>query len=207
MSDLQKTVQLYKANRKKVFAVIRAVVFSVAVIYHLFFAVFYAVGVSSGKYGEKQLTLADFEHVAVEPTGENGIETVTDDSQLIYNRPVRNIYIRFDFSRDPGEIVSYYNSKGDNSWSRSKVAYGRKYDDGVIFYYPPGTGQARIDLGIFSSVKIQVKEIVADKPVARTIAGISGTTVFITAVAPMIIFTLLDTIAEGCIFLVEKKRK
>ena len=154
------------------------------------------VGLKTGFYQQKSLNLHDFEHVGVELINDMAMVNATGDTQLIYTGNVRNIYIKCDFSVDPGEFVAFY-SKADNyAFGRHKMVYARQEDGFYVFRFPLGTRQVRIDTGVEPSIQVNFDRINLNTSSFRDITDINTGYLFYIMVLPVLVFSILQTLAD-----------
>lgn len=126
------------------------------VVLHLVYGACIAL---SGRFAAKDLTVSDFEAVGAMPAGYQTVLTTTDDDQLIYDGPVRELDIIFISSQDPGEMVAFYTHKPNGEFGTDRMVYAQKYGDGYRFVFPDSTCRVRLDLGVYPDVWFDFLEI------------------------------------------------
>lgn len=144
------------AHFARLLAVLYALTAAAVVVLHLI----YGAGIAlSGRFAAKDLSVADFEVVGAMPVGYQTVLTTTDDDQLIYDGPVRELDIVFASSQDPGELVAFYTHKANGGFGTDRMVYAQKYGDGYRFIFPDSTCRVRLDLGVYPEVWFDFFEI------------------------------------------------
>lgn len=165
-----------------------------ALCFNGLFGVINGIGIASGKYPEQHLTLGDFTIIDGEIIDEMTLDNMSNDTQLIYNGPIRNLYIKCTFSENPGEFITFYNQKGNDVFGTHKMKYTRIYDGWYTFDFPLGTKQIRVDTGIFETTNVFFEDIFINKPTPRSVFGVSTAEAFYLLIVPVILFLLIDTV-------------
>ncbi len=166
----------------------------IALLFHLFMGIVHLIAYQANIYESRSLDIQDFDPVNTEIIDDKTIITKTDDSQLIYNGNVRNIKIKCEFLQNPGEFVSFYNTKADGSFGVNQMMYAKIKDGYYVFEYPLGTRQVRIDFGVVPSVRVHISEIQLNEKNLAQMIGYSNSELFYLFAVPPIAFLLLDTL-------------
>ncbi len=188
--------KLWKDNPKKALLCSYLLALVITFAFHLFMSIGHLAAFQFNIYESKPLHIQDFDPVGVEIVDDTTVITTTEDSQLIYTGNVRNIKIKCEFLQNPGEFVSFYNTKANGSFGMHQMLYAKMKDGYYIFEYPLGTRQVRIDLGVVPSVTVRISEIqLNDKNLAQML-GYTNSELFYLFTVPFVVFLLLDTALE-----------
>ncbi len=164
-----------------------------AILFHFLTGIINLVAYQTNLYESRLLKLQDFDPTGIEIVDDATMITETDDSQLIYTGNVRNIKIKCEFLQDPGEFVSFYNTKANGSFGIQQMMHAKIEDGYYVFEYPFGTRQVRIDFGIVPSVMIRVSEIQLNDKTPAQMLGYTNGELFYLFTVPLVLFLLLDT--------------
>ena len=159
---------------------------------------------ASTVYGEKQLTVDDFQLVGAEYVDSMTIINATNDTQMIYSGNIKKLAVKCSFSRTPGEYVCFYNSKNDGSFGTHKMRHAKMYGDWYIFEFPYGTQQIRMDTGVEPSITVKFDSIILNSFTLADILAVSTAELFSLLVIPPAIYFGFDTFIR---FIEEIKRK
>lgn len=119
---------------------------------------------AAGLRQPRALTLADFEAVGTQQLDETTLVTATDDAQLhLPFAGAHSLWVRCEFSLDPGEFVLFYQNRAGAEFSAGKMLHAQRYGDWYVFTPPAGTQKIRLDLGVYPSITVHFDEIVLDR--------------------------------------------
>ena len=159
-----------------------------------------------GFYQQKMLNIHDFEQIGVEVVDNMTMINATNDTQLICEGNIKNIYIKCDFSADPGEFVAFYSRKNNYAFGTHQMLHARQDGEYYIFRFPIGTKQVRIDTGVEPSITVSFDEIMLNKQSLREITGINIGYLFYLMICPMVLFSILYTGATIYECIMKKKK-
>ncbi len=173
----------------KRFPILSAILFAVALmsLYHLAIGAISIFGLTN-----ESLAVDDFDLVTLEVVDEDTVITETGDSQMHLSSDALNLYVKCDFSYDPGEFVVFYQNDLDKDFSADKIVYSRNEGDYYVFNLPFGTKKIRLDIGIFASVTVDFDEITLNKLTPVTLFRLSTSSIF---------YALLISLVASCIFM------
>lgn len=156
-------------------------------------SIFNVTAYKSGFYQQKALTIHDFEQIGVEVVDDMTMINATNDTQLIYEGNIKNVYIKCDFSAEPGEFVAFYSRKNNYAFGTHQMLHAWQDGEYYIFRFPIGTKQVRIDTGVEPSITVSFDEIMLNKQSLREITGINKGYLFYMMICPMVLFSILYT--------------
>lgn len=162
-------------------------------VFHLGYTALSGIGYITGRTSQKELTVEDFVHVGIEMADENTIINSTNDSQMIYTGPIRNLLIKCSFSADPGEFICFYNYRGNDAFGTHRMKYAKIIGDYYWFEFPPFTQQIRLDTGVEPSITVVFDSITINTPALSTVAGITAGDSFTLLAVPGLIFMIGET--------------
>ena len=147
-------------------------------------------------FKERSLSLDDFELVDAEYVDSMKLINASDDTQIIYTGNVRNVYIRCNFTYDPGEFVAYYSKNTEKSFRGDRPVYRKMQGDYYVFTFPLNTKQVRIDTGVYPSITVTFSEITANRSSFNDLLGFSTGELFYLFISPAAILAAVYTFLE-----------
>ena len=151
-------------------------------------------GFQSGKYTQQNLTLNDFEQYGAEQLDDMTMINVTDDAQLWFTGDIYNLYVDCSFSYDPGEFLVFYSKRTDGAFSAEQCVRGKRMGKYYVFEFPAGVKQIRMDTGIFPSITISFREILANRYTFNTVMRFSTEELFYLLTVPGLLYGILDLV-------------
>ncbi len=180
-------------NRNRLLALCYVFVVRLYMVYYIAGGMVFTLLGEAGVYPEKSLSLDDFEHVGVEIIDDMTMINATDDTQLIYTGNIKNLYIKCDFSYEPGEFIAFYSRGKNYSFGTNKMEYARREGDYWVFRFPAGTQQVRLDTGVYPSITVSFEEITANNLTLKEATGFSAGHIFYMLVCPGVIYSVIET--------------
>lgn len=159
-----------------------------------------------GFYQQKMLNIYDFEHIGVEVVDDMTLINATNDTQLIYEGNIKNLYVKCNFSAEPGEFVAFYSKRNNYAFGSHQMVYAMQEGEYYVFRFPIGTKQVRIDTGVEPSITVSFDEIMLNKQSLREITGINTGCLFYLMICPMVLFSILYTGATIYECVMKKKK-
>ena len=202
---INKCIVAFKEGSVKALVYTYAVCICATVIFH------FTVGIANfgfskvGIYGEKQLTVDSFETVGADYVDDMTIINSTNDTQLIYTGNIRNLTVKCEFSRHPGEFVCFYNGRGNYSFGTHKMRYAKVYGDYYVFEFPYGTKQIRLDTGVVADITVKFEEITINSFDIQDYFVFSQSELFTLLIIPGAIYFAIDTAFKLCLTINKKK--
>ena len=134
------------------------------------------------------------------------VYNATDDTQLIYTGNLRNLIVKCEFSRNPGEFVCFYNNRGNYSFGVHKMRYAKVYGDYYVFEFPYGTKQIRLDTGVVSEITVSFDEITINSFDIQDYFAFSISELFTLLIIPAAVYFAIDTAIKLYLSINKKKR-
>ncbi len=202
---INKYISFCKKSRPKALMYTYVLCFCGTLLFHIISGVVNCGLSWFGVYGEKHLTVDSFETVGAEYVDSMTIINSTNDTQMIYTGNVRNLIVKCEFSRSPGEFVCFYNTRGNYSFSTHKMRYAKMYGDYYVFEFPYGTKQIRLDTGVIDSITVSFEEININSFDVWDYFACSVSELFTLLIMPGVMYFGIDTAYK--LYLIINKNK